>query len=57
MAKHRNNGVGFDSHNIPPGELGDLEQGFPKSNDNDVSIGPLLKRNSDAEDRATGRRR
>ena len=58
MTKHNGNGkVGFDSHNIPPGTLGDLEMGFPRSNDNDISIGPLLKRNSDEEDRAVGRRR
>lgn len=49
--------VGIDSNNIPPGTLGGLENGMPRSNDNDVSIGPLLKRNSDEEDRAVGRRR
>lgn len=47
----------IDSANIPPGTLGGLEQGFPRPNDNDVSIGPLLREMDERERKAIGLRR
>lgn len=58
MARHNGNGkVGIDSHNIPPGTLGGLEQGMPQDSDRDLSLGPALRRLRDEEDNAVGLRR
>ncbi len=51
MAKHTH------GNNIPPGQLGRLEEGFPRSNDNNVTIRPLLDENEMKERKAVGLRR
>lgn len=54
MAKVRK--VGIDSQNIPPGTLGNLENGFPESQDKMISIGSDLAEMRRRERKAVGLR-
>jgi len=47
----------IDSANVPKGTFGGLEHGFPRTNDNDVSIEPLLREAQERERKAVGMRR
>lgn len=52
MAKHKHKDI--DSMNIPPGELGRLEEGLPRGSDANFSIGNELMEMRRRERKALG---